>query len=137
MTEPSVFIDTSAFYALMDKSDQYHDEAQALWSSLVLEEISLKTTNYIVVETFALLQNRLGIEAAELWYQDILGLAEILWLESAQHQEAYEQWSNIRKRRLSLVDCVSFVMMYIHRIETVFGFDGHFNEQGFKSYSTP
>ena len=30
-----VFIDTSAFYALMDSSDQYHQQAGAFWHVLV------------------------------------------------------------------------------------------------------
>jgi predicted nucleic acid-binding protein len=126
-----VFIDTSAFYALMDSSDQYHHQAGKLWHALLDKEILLNTTNYITVETGALLQNRLGFEAAELWYRDILGVVDVLWVEQTAHQMAYELWLSLGRRKLSLVDCVSFVTMRSHQIESIFGFDKHFEEQGF------
>jgi predicted nucleic acid-binding protein len=127
-----VFIDTSAFYALMDGSDQFHDRARNSWSALLNKEIFFNTNNYIVVETGALLQNRLGFEAADLWYKDILSIVDILWIEETAHQTAYELWLSLGRRKLSLVDCASFVTMRSHKIENVFGFDRHFEEQGFR-----
>jgi len=47
----NAFIDTSAFYALMDRSDSYHEKAKKLWGLLLDEEVYLKTTNYIIVHT--------------------------------------------------------------------------------------
>ena len=35
-------------------------------------------------------------------------------------------------RKLSFVDCVSFVTMRHYKVEKVFGFDKHFEEQGFE-----
>ena len=127
----AVYIDTSAFYALMDRSDRHHDQAGHIWPDLVENEKSLHTSNYVVVETTALLQNRLGLEAANLWYQNVLGIVDILWVDRAVHQAAYELWLGLRRRKLSLVDCVSFAIMRRYNMQTVFGFDGHFSEQGF------
>lgn len=129
----TVYIDTSAFYAIMDRSDGHHDQARHIWLNLVENENSLHTSNYVVVETTALLQNRLGFEAANLWYQNVMGIVDILWVDCAVHQTAYELWLGLGRRKLSLVDCVSFVIMRSYDIETVFGFDGHFSEQGFIS----
>ncbi|MGI8739745.1 MAG: hypothetical protein ACR2KU_08950 [Gammaproteobacteria bacterium] len=36
------------------------------------------------------------------------------------------------RRDLSLVDCLSYEVMQAHEIEFVFGFDGHFEQAGFK-----
>jgi predicted nucleic acid-binding protein len=77
-----VFIDTSAFFALMDSSDRYHQQAGELWRALVQEDIPLKTSNYITIETVALLQHRLGFEAADLWYKDILGVVTLCGLKN-------------------------------------------------------
>ena len=125
------FIDTSAFYALMDNSDEYHNQASRLWHAMLNKDIFLFTSNYVTVETGALLQNRLGFEAADIWYRDVLGVVDILWIEATAHQMAYELWLSLGRRNLSLVDCVSFVTMRSNKIETVFGFDRHFTEQGF------
>ena len=88
----NVFIDTSAFYALMDRSDSYHQTAKKLWTFLLDEEICFKTTNYIIIETLALLQNRLGFEAAHLYSSDILELVDILWVNEPRHNLAIELW---------------------------------------------
>ena len=73
----------------------------------------------------------LGFEAADLWYKDVLGIVDVLWIEKTAHQMAYELWLSLGRRRLSLVDCVSFVTMRRHQSHKVFCFDRHFEEQGF------
>ena len=128
----NIFVDTSAFYALMDRSDSYHKKAKKLWAFLLDREIYFKTTNYIITETLALLQNRLGFEAAQLYSSDILELVDILWVDESRHSLAFELWLSLGRKKLSLVDCVSFITMRHFRIENVFGFDQHFDQQGFK-----
>lgn len=78
MGSNSVFIDTSGFYALMDRSDKNFQKAKIIWESLLEKEIALHTSNYVIVETIALLQSRLGFEAAELWTRDILSLTDVV-----------------------------------------------------------
>lgn len=128
----NIFIDTSAFYALMDRSDTHHEKAKNLWIFLLEEESHLHTTNYIIIETLALLQSRLGFEAANLFAGDILELVDFIWIDKPQHNLAYELWLSLGRRKVSLVDCVSFTAMRHHKIEHIFGFDRHFEEQGYK-----
>ena len=125
-------MDTSAFYALMDRSDNNYEKAAGLWTSLLEKDLYLFTGNYVIVETMALLQSRLGFEAANLWYRDVLSLADTLWTDGSIHNLAYELWLSIGRRKLSFVDCVSFVTMRHYKVEKVFGFDKHFEEQGFE-----
>ena len=132
MEAENIFIDTSAFYALMDRSDGYHEKAKQLWTFLLDKNVSFKTTNYIIIETLALIQSRLGFEAAHLYFGDILGLIDILWVDEPRHNLAFELWLSLGRKKLSLVDCVSFITMRHYRLENVFGFDRHFAEQGFK-----
>ncbi len=126
-----VFVDTSGFYALMDRSDARHKEASRIWESLLKEGPPLLTTNYVVLETTALLQHRLGFDAAALWHADVLGVASTLMIDEALHALGFELWTGLRQRNLSLVDCTSFAAMRKHKTEKVFGFDRHFLEQGF------
>jgi predicted nucleic acid-binding protein len=132
MEAENIFIDTSAFYALMDRSDGYHEKAKQLWTFLLDKNVSFNTTNYIIIETLALIQSRLGFEAAHLYSGDILGLIDILWVDEPRHNLAFELWLSLGRKKLSLVDCVSFITMRHYRLENVFGFDRHFAEQGFK-----
>lgn len=131
MAVENVFIDTSAFYALMDRSDHHHQSASKLWNLFLDRGTYLKTSNYVIVETVALLQNRLGFEAADLWARDVLGIVDKLWIDEKAHHLAVEIWSSLGRRKLSLVDCTSFVMMRHEKVEKVFAFDKHFTEQGF------
>lgn len=128
----NIFIDTSAFYALMDRSDAHHEKAKNLWIFLLEEESHLQTTNYIIIETLVLLQSRLGFEAASLFARDILALVDLIWIDKPRHHLAFELWLSLGRRKVSLVDCVSFTAMRHHKIELIFGFDRHFEEQGFK-----
>jgi predicted nucleic acid-binding protein len=130
MTTEKVFIDTSAFYALMDRSDSYHQSASKLWAHMLDKGYYLKTSNYVTVETLALLQNRLGFEAADLWSRDVLGIVETLWIDEVLHNLAFEIWFSLGRRKLSLVDCTSFVIMRHDKMEKVFGFDKHFTDHG-------
>lgn len=132
MKNERVFVDTSAFYALMDRSDNNYEQAVALWASLLEKDLYLCTGNYIIVETLALLQSRLGFEAAKLWYGDLLNLAEVLGIDRSMHNLAYELWLSLGRRKLSFVDCLSFMAMRHYNVEKVFGFDRHFVEQGFE-----
>ncbi len=134
MAIENVFIDTSAFYALMDRSDSYHQTAGKLWPQLLEKGYHLKTSNYIIVETLALLQSRLGFDAADLWSRDILGIVETLWIDESRHNLAFEIWFSLGRRKLSFVDCVSFVVMRHYKVEKVFGFDKHFTEHGFEIF---
>ncbi|MBW1908020.1 MAG: PIN domain-containing protein [Deltaproteobacteria bacterium] len=130
-----VFVDTSAFYALMDRSDSNYEQAAGLWATLLEKDLYLCTGNYVIVETLSLLQSHLGFEAANLWYRDVLSLAEILWIDRSMHNLAYELWLSLGRRKLSFVDCVSFMAMRHYKVEKVFGFDRHFVEQGFEIVS--
>lgn len=134
MESEKVFVDTSGFYALMDRSDNNFEKAAGLWRSFLERDFYLQTSNYVIVETLALLQSRLDFEAASLWYRDVLGLVEILWIDGSMHNLAYELWLGFGRRGLSFVDCVSFVAMRHYKVEKVFGFDKHFVEHGFESW---
>lgn len=126
-----IYVDTSAFYALLDRSDRYHKQASALWPTLLDDNVTLITSNYVVSETVGLLQNRIGFQAAKLWYRDILGVMYVWWIDAASHERAYDLWLNLCRRQLSLIDCVSFVTMHHHQIEKAFCFKPHFTEHGF------
>jgi predicted nucleic acid-binding protein len=126
-----VFIDTSAFYALLDRDDTNNRKATKVWTGLLGAEHTLVTSNYILVEAFALMQNRLGLEAVRGFQEDILPLINIEFVSQEMHRSGIAALLSASRSSLSLVDCVSFEFMRSSGIKTVFAFDNHFKEQGF------
>jgi predicted nucleic acid-binding protein len=45
-----IFVDTSAFFALLDRDDENHGEAKKAWGNTLKEEQSPVTSNYILLE---------------------------------------------------------------------------------------
>jgi predicted nucleic acid-binding protein len=127
----SVFVDTSAILAILDADDQNHAEAKLVWQKILSANNDLVSTNYILVETFALVQNRLGLEAVRLFQQDVVPVLEVTWVTKEQHRTAVDIMMSKGQRRLSLVDCVSFLVMHQNDIKKAFAFDHHFGEEGF------
>lgn len=125
------FIDTSALYAVMSVDDPNHDMAKKVWTHILIQKDVIVCTNYILVETFALVQHRLGMEAVQVLQENILPVLSIEWMNSTQHQAAALATLTANRRQLSLVDCASFATMRRLGIRTVFAFDTHFIEQGF------
>jgi uncharacterized protein len=127
-----IFIDTSAFYALIDRSDGFHEQAKELWPDLLNDRIVLLTSSFVVFETISLLQSRIGFEAARLWYRDMLGVVDVRWVDQQSNQRANDLWQNLGTNSASLIDCVSFIIMRSDRIQTIFCFKPYFSIKGFQ-----
>ena len=126
-----IYIDTSAFYAIFDTDDANHKKAKKIWFALINSQETIACNNYILVETNALLQHRLGISAV-LDLQKIMPLLQIEWITPEHHRFAISSLLSANLRDLSLVDCSSFETMRHLGIEKVFAFDDHFRRQGFE-----
>jgi predicted nucleic acid-binding protein len=129
-----IFVDTSALYALADRADQNHDEARLRFSAVLKTAEALLTHNYVLVESIALIQNRIGVAAA----LDLARTAdnfEIEWVDAKLHQEAIRALARSPKRRISLVDQVSFLVMRVRGVKTALAFDRDFEREGFRNYS--
>jgi len=59
-------------------------------------------------------------------------LLDIIWVDPLLHERGLDLLLERSIRDLSLVDTVSFIAIREHRIESVFAFDGHFDDEGFK-----
>lgn len=127
----TTFIDTSAFFAVLDRDDANHPRAKEQWSEILAHDQVMVTTNYVLVETFALLQHRLGVQAVRTFQQDVMPLITVEWVGEETHRSGVSALLAASKRRLSLVDCVSFETMRVLGIKKVFAFAPHFGEQGF------
>ena len=128
----TTFADTSALYAVLDADDEFHGRAREAWSSLLLsQEGALVTTNYVLVEVFALVQARLGMAAVRGLSDDLLPVVRTIWVTEEDHRGAVQALLAADRRVLSLVDCSSFVVMRRLGLKVAFTFDEDFRRQGF------
>ena len=124
-------LDTSALLALVVGSDEAHEEAREGFGRLRAERASLVTSSYVLVETYALLQSRIGLGAVRVFREAFAPLLEVLWVDEIVHEQALDALLLRNARKLSLVDATSFALMQANRVDRAFAFDTHFQEQGY------
>src|SRR5262245_36001534 len=127
----SVFVDTSAFLALVGPSDAHHAVASAAWETITQGGEQLIVTNYILVETLALVQRRFGLHIVRAMQQTVVPYLQAYWIDASTPALGVAALRAANRRQLSLVDCTSFQVMRQIGIDTVFAFDEHFAEQQF------
>jgi predicted nucleic acid-binding protein len=110
-----------------------HPRASAAWRELLDGEETLLTSNYAILETFALVQSRLGMAALRVLAEDVLAVIAVEWIGEDEHQAAANAVLAADRLSLSLVDCTSFQLMRRLGVDTSFTFDRHFGEQGFRT----
>jgi uncharacterized protein len=128
----NLFIDTSAILAILNVNDQYHPSAKNEWTNILGSNDIIFCSNYIIVETIAILQRRFGTDAVRLFSENIQPLFNLVWVDETIHNTSLSILKTINLRDLSLVDCTSFEVIRKNNIEKVFTFDRHFADQGFK-----
>jgi len=127
-----ILIDTSAVLAMLSLQDGSHLIAKQAWHDLIQKSVLLYTNNYLLVEAYALVQNRLGMSAIRDLQEKIIPWLHKEWINTRQHQEIVDSFITANRRQLSLVDCASFATMRRLGLRTAFTFDPHFAEQGFE-----
>ena len=94
----TLFVDTSIFYAVADRADRGNARAKALID--IADRVL--TTDDILVETWLLMQRRLGRSAADRF------------------------WSGVQAGAISIVDRTSFAVMQRRGVLRVASFDSDF-----------
>lgn len=128
-----VFVDTSAWFALAVARDARHPEARRIYEGLREAGTPLETTDWILAETTALLERRVGREAARGMGQGILASPSVRLhcLTAEAVQGAWERYAGA-PCGAGLVDCASFVVMESLGVERAFAFDADFAAAGFQ-----
>ena len=128
-----IFLDTSAIYALADKADPNHADAYKKFNLALKSGEIFLLHNYVLMESATLLQARLGLRSALTFLKDARAF-DTEWVDPALHHEAQEELERIGKKGISLVDCLSLVVMRRRGVKRILTFDKEFQEQGFTIY---
>jgi predicted nucleic acid-binding protein len=122
-----VFIDTGAFYASAISSDARNKAAKAIFLKLQNSKARLSTSDYVLAETYTLLNAREGHRAAVAFmdaFEDS-GI-NILRVSAAVETRAKNIFRKLDTPRLSFFDCTSFALINAHALDHAFSFDAHF-----------
>jgi predicted nucleic acid-binding protein len=129
-----IFLDTSAIYAWADAADPNHRTAVRALATILERGEPMLTHNYVLVESTALLQARLGLSAAVKLCHDSSAFV-VDWVDDTLHAEGVRELERSKKRRLSLVDHISFLVMRRRQVATAFAFDPDFDAAGFTLFA--
>ena len=129
----TVFVDTSGFYALLDGADPFHAQCRDCFARAQAESWRLITTSYVVHESWAVIQSRLGWDAADAWLDRVLKHCEVVWVSEELHALGAARCRQARERRLSLTDCVSVEVMRGRGIVQAIADDEHFAREGVRA----
>src|SRR6266542_3221500 len=123
-----VFVDTGAFYAALNRKDQYHREAAMLFALAVTEAWRMLTSNFVVAETHALVLTRLGRDLAAEWLRSVP--ADVIRVTEQDEAKARRIIFSYRDKEFSYCDATSFTVMERLRIRSAMAFDPHFAQYG-------
>ncbi len=137
----TVFVDTSVWYAAADRDDRSHERAAAL-----LEQHAgrLLTTDHVLVETWYLAANRLGVRVAEQLVDGIrTGIARIESTLLSDLEVAAATRAALPDQDFSIVDRTSWSVMVRLGVHEALSFDrdysiyrfGHQRRQAFTVHS--
>lgn len=130
-----IFIDTGAWIALTDKSDQYHREVAQIYSQLKNKRKRFVTTDYIIDETVTRLRYDTNHQIA-VKFLDLINISEktgilrVTYVDERLFQKAISIFRQYESTILSFTDCVSFATCKMHKIHEAFAFDQHFTMIG-------
>lgn len=121
-----MLVDTSAWYAVADASDRYHDQARRFYLEQA-PQARFVTTDLIVAETWALLSSHLGRAAAVTFWETLrLTRTPILMVEAVDLESAWGIVQAFPDQTFSFVDCATFALMERVGMDEAFAFDSHF-----------
>jgi len=122
-----ILVDTSAYFALVDRTDRHHSSAVSFVRS---NEVPLVTTDLIVVEALNLVRVRLGQSHAIRLGRRLLNPAvtPVLKVSEGDVAQAWRLFQRYRDKAFSFTDCTTFALMGRLHISTAFAFDIHFRQ---------
>lgn len=129
----NVFVDTSCWLAIADKSEKRHARVSDVYQELLKTTTLLVTSDLVIAETQILLRRRLGSDAARVFLDGINNSPsiEVLFLDAAMEMAVKEILKKFSDQELSFTDASAFTMMRSRKIKTAFTLDHHFALAGF------
>jgi predicted nucleic acid-binding protein len=130
----TVFVDTSAFYALMIEADSAHRQTVSALEDLQAGKTRWVTTDYVLDESATLLNAR-GHHSLAVEILDLVGKSRALqleWMDPQRFSKTRSLFSKYHDQGFSFTDCFSFALMRELKIKKALTKDRHFQVMGFE-----
>ncbi|HEV2520024.1 MAG TPA: PIN domain-containing protein [Thermoplasmata archaeon] len=135
-----IFVDSSAWIALLDQGDGHHSRAMDFQRVLKGGAHGrLITTDYVLDESITYLRLTAGVEQARSFRQIVQASesVQVVWTTPELFWASWEALISRPDKRWSLTDCLSFKTMENLDIHTAFAFDNDFRQAGFNLLPGP
>jgi hypothetical protein len=129
----TVFVDTDGWMACADRADPTHAPCRAARDGALEAGRTLITTDFVIDETLALIRFRLGLSAANAWWQQIDGSTRLRCerIDDDRFERARQLFFRYRDKDLSLTDCTSIAVMRELKLTAVITTDRRVQQVGF------
>lgn len=124
-----VFLDSGIFIAFLERRDQWHEQAVALFDQT---KVRLVTSLLVVSETYSWFLHRHGEEQARTFGALVDGIAglRLLDIDAEVHRGALRRLDRFRGSKLTYVDAASLHLMGSLKIVIVWSTDYHLGLEG-------
>lgn len=132
MTE-AVFVDSFAWIAAINKSDNYHEISLKTIETLLKKGLKLVTSNYVIVETINAL-SKAEFRKAVIEFVDKLEMSpsvEIIKIADEMYNNAWALYQQRMDKDWGITDCTSFEVMRMFNIKKALTNDKHFEQAGY------
>ncbi len=133
-----LFVDTSAFIAIVNAGDSWHEKALELLGKIEDGDLKFKrivTSDYVIDETITRMRFSVGYKEAVEWGRNILAsnVVDRINVDEEIFNRAWSLFEKYDDKMLSFTDCTSFSIMEKMGIRKVFAFDEDFDKVGFET----
>jgi hypothetical protein len=132
MTE-AVFVDSFAWIAAINKSDNYHEISLMAIENLLEKGTKLITSNYVIVETINSL-SKAEFKRAAVEFVDKIEKSpsvEIIKITDEIYNCAWSLYQQRMDKDWGITDCTSFEVMRMLNIKRALTNDKHFGQAGY------
>ena len=127
-----VFVDSSAYLALLDTDDEHHSAAIETLQELAQARYRQFTTNVLLIESHALILSVLGRGRAAQFLKDMEeSNTVVIRARAADEERAKRILFQYTDKDFSFADAISFAVMERFAIRLAFSFDRDFAQYGF------
>lgn len=131
-----VFVDSSAYLAILDRDDEHYAEAIATLHALSDQRYRQFTTNILIIEAHALILSTLGIGVGQSFLQAMEeSSTTIVRVRATDEERARRIVYAYTDKDFSLADATSFAVMERLGITLAYTYDRHFAQYGLSAVS--
>jgi predicted nucleic acid-binding protein len=131
-----IFVDTLFVVALVNRRDQYHQQASELADQLAGQPLLI--TDAVLLEIGNALARNYKVEATQIIDEFFTSdEVEIVRLTPELFDEGVALYRQYHDKAWGLVDCISFIVMRQHQATAALTFDQHFVQAGFHALMRP